>query len=134
MILQYIILYIIIFGIDNSSLSDIDNFENDFLTLFRMGAGKKPPPPHQFSPCNFYKCRNQLPKRSDIQFQPFWHTGVKFQVFTQCQFQIIKLQPRPLLIKGGFSCQILVKLRLVITSLIEMLELPTFGHMNKSTI
>ena len=51
MILQYIILYIIIFGIDNSSLSDIDNFENDFLTLFRMGAGKKPPPlPTSFPP------------------------------------------------------------------------------------
>ena len=94
-------------------------FEIYALTLFRMGEGRwvgwggKKAPPYQFFPCNFYKCRNMLPKLSDFQFQPFWHTGVKFQVCTQYQSQIIELQPRPALKKSGFSDQILINLRLL---------------------
>ena len=36
--------------------------------------------------------------------------------------------------KSGFSGQILIKLRFMITSLTKMLELPNFGHMTTSTI
>ena len=83
------------------------------LTLFRMGRGRGPKrSPCQFFPCNFYKHRNQPSKLSDFQFYPFCRTGVKFQVCTQFQSQIIELESRPPLKKSGFSGQILVKLRL----------------------
>lgn len=52
------------------------------LTLFRMGRGAKAPPPYQFFPCYFYKCRNYPTKLCDFWFQPFCHTGVKFQDFS----------------------------------------------------
>ena len=46
--------------------------------------------PYQFFPCDFYKRRNQPQKLSDFQFEPFCHTGVKFQVCTQCQSHVIE--------------------------------------------
>ena len=43
-------------------------------------------------------------------------------------------EPRSLLKKSGFPDSNPYKIEAVITSLIEMLELPNFGHMNTSTI
>ena len=84
------------------------------LTLFRIGGWWGQKGPHQqFFPCNFYKRRNQPPNPSDFQFQPFWHTGVKFQICALYQSQIIEIQPRPPLKKSTFSGQILIKLRLL---------------------
>ena len=87
------------------------------LTQFRMGGQKVPA--YQFFPCNFYERRslnvgNQLLKLSDFQFQPFFHTGVKFQGYTQSQSQsqFIEIQPTAPLKKLGFSGQILTKSRL----------------------
>ena len=65
---------------------------------------------------------------SDFQFQPFCHNGVKFYVCTQFQSQIIELEPRSPLKKVIFQSNP-YKIEVVITSLIEKLELPNFGHM-----
>ena len=63
-------------------------------------------------------------------FNPF---GVKFQVRTQCQSQIIELEPRLPLKKSGFSVQILIKLRLwYLVS--QKCQLPNFGHMTTFTL
>ena len=43
---------------------------------------------------------------------------------------MIELEPRATLIKIAFPGQVLIyKIEAMITSLIEMLELPNFGHM-----
>ena len=47
---------------------------------------------------------------------------------------IIELEPRPPLKKKRFFWSNPYKIEVVITSLIEMLQLPNFGHMNTSTI
>ena len=78
--------------------------------LGRGGGAKKCP--DQFFLWNFYKRRKQLLKLSDFQFQSFCHSGVKFQVHTQCQYQITELEPRQFLKKSGSSGQILIKSRL----------------------
>ena len=100
----------------------------------RRGGGEgTAKPPYQFFSCNFYKRRNQPLKLSDFQFQPLCHTGVKFQGHTQCQSQIIELQLTAPLKKLFFLVN-LYKIDVMITSLIEMLELPNFDHMINSTI
>ena len=80
-----------------------------------------PPSPYQFFPCNFYKRWNQSPRLSDFQFEPFCHTGVKFEGH-------VELEPRASLKKNVFSGQ----LEAMITSLLVMLELPNFGHVTTS--
>ena len=62
------------------------------FTLSRMGKSAERPTTNFFL-CNFYERRNQPPKLSDFQIQPFCHTGVKFPGHTQCQSQIIELEP-----------------------------------------
>ena len=103
--------------------------------LFRMGGGgvRQKKAPYQFFPCNFYKRKNYPPKAFHSQFQPFCHIGVKFQVCTQCQSQVIELnEDHPS--KKWFSWSNLYKIEVMITSLIEMLELPIFDNMTTPTI
>ena len=84
------------------------------LTLFKMGAlwgwvGVKNTTLTVFL-CNFYRRWNRA--------KMFWllvltlsHTGIKFQVHTLYQSQIIELEPETTLNKIGFSGQTLKKLR-----------------------
>ena len=66
----------------------------------------------QFFLCNFSKYKNQLPKLSDFQLQPFFHICVNFQGHTQCQCQITEPKLRAPLRKLFFFGQIPITLRL----------------------
>ena len=91
----------------------IDRLVQGILTLFRMGKEQKGPPYQFFSCANFYKHNNYPLKFSDFQFQPFCHTDVNFQGNSQCQSQIVKLEPSSPVKKVVFSGQILIKLSLL---------------------
>ena len=54
--------------------------------------------------------------------------------FLQYKTQIIELKPRPALKYRVFFWSNLYKIKVMITSDIEMLEVPNFGHMTTSTI
>ena len=56
--------------------------------------------------------------------------GVKFESHTYCQSQIIELEPKVPIKKIWPNPY---KIAIIITCLIEMLELQNFGHMIKST-
>ena len=103
-----------------------------FFNPIQHRGRQKAPPPFQFFPFNFYKRENQPPRLSNFQFQPFYHTSVKFEVHNQCQFQIIELEPRLHLKKILQSNS--YKIEFMITFLIEMLQLPNFGHKTTSII
>ena len=51
------------------------------------------------------------------------------KVRSYCQYQIIELELRPPLKKKWFSWSNPYEIEVIITSVIEMLELPNFGHM-----
>ena len=59
------------------------------LILFRMGGGKKAP--YQFFQCNFYKRRNQLPKLSYFQFQPFATLLQNFKAIPSLNLKLLNL-------------------------------------------
>ena len=102
---------------------------------FNPVQDEKSPPPNQFFPCNFYKRKKQLSKLPDFQFQPYFHNGIKFQGHILSQPQTTELELRLPLKKIVFSSHILKnKVEVILTFCIEMLELPTFGHMTTSTI
>ena len=106
----------------NSNVAIIPTFSLP-LTLFGMGGGgggAKRPPNYKFFPCNFYKRKTQPPKISDFQFQLICHTGVKFQGHTQWQ--------------SWFFWSNSYKIEVMITFLIEMLELTNFCHMTTYTV
>ena len=101
------------------------------LPLFRKVQGEeKMSPVNSFSPAFSTK---QLPKLSEFQFYPFCDTGVRCRGHTQWQSQITELEPRPFLKKVVFWSN-LYETKFVKTSLIEMLELPNFGHITISAI
>ena len=75
-------------------------------------GGQKKRPPTCFSSVTSTNVGISPQNFLDFSFNSFCHTGVKFQVCTQYQSQIIELEPRPLLKQSGFSGQILIKLRL----------------------
>ena len=104
-----------------------DRSSNDFNPI-QMG------PTCQLAPSNFYRRLELDPKPSEFQFQPSCYTGVKTQGHTQCQSQIIELEPRPSLKKKCFFWSNSYKIEVIITSLIEMLDLSDFGHMTTSAI
>ena len=62
-----------------------------FLTLFRMRGTKRPLSTIFPAVTNSCKRRNQPQKLSGFQFQLFCHTGIKLQVTTKSQSQIIGL-------------------------------------------
>ena len=69
----------------------------------------KRPPPTSFSPVT--SANVGISTQNFLTFS-FNHFGVKLQVRTQYQSQIIELEPTPSLKKSSFSGQILIKLRL----------------------
>ena len=91
-----------------------------------------PPPFTSFFLCNFTNVRISL-KNITFSFNPIDNAGVNFQGHTLCQSQIVELNPRPLL-KKWFFWSNRYNIEVMITCLIEMLELPNFGHMTTSTI
>ena len=51
--------------------------------------------PTSFSPVTSTNVEISPKKFLTFSFNPFFHTGVKFQVFIYCQSEIIELEPRP---------------------------------------
>ena len=110
---------------------------NQILTLFRMGGKKPPPLPPQFFPCNFCKCKNWPPKLSD------WLLVLTL-LTDWCKIASLYLVPVPNYwtstkttnspVKKQFFWSNPYKIDVTITSLIQILEFPNFGHMTTSTI
>ena len=101
-----------------------------FLTLFRMG-GQKSPFLSVF-PLNFLQTLESAPKIFQLLvliLLPHCH-----HVAARASPKLVNLEPRPPLKKMLFFWLNPHKIEVVITSLIEMLELPNFGHMITSTI
>ena len=99
------------------------------LTLFRTRIGAKKVPHTSFSPAASTNV-GIIPKNFlTFSFQPFCHTNVKFQDHAQCHSQIIELEPRAPLKKIVFFWSNPYILKVMITSLIEMLD----SHRNAIT-
>ena len=103
------------------------------LALFRMG--EKSPPPTSFFPCNFYKRRKELSRKT------FWL--LVLTIFTLwCKLSRPCLVPVPnyWTWTKHISQKIidyrsnLYKIVVLITTVIEMLELRNFGHLTTSTV
>ena len=97
------------------------------LTLFRMRGGRKALPtiffPVTISPPNFLT----------ISFKPFATLVQNFKFVPSASSKLLNLnEDHPS--KKQFFWSNPYKTEVVITSLIEMLQLRNFGHMNKSTI
>ena len=83
-----------------------------------------------------------MAKRPPTSFSPVTSANIgispkNFLTFSFNPFalpHIVELEPKPPLKKKWFFWSNPYKIEVVITSLIEMLQLPNFGHMNTSTI
>ena len=104
-----------------------------FLTLFRMGGGAGGAP-YQFFPCSFCERTKLAPKT-------FWLLVLTF-LADWCKVSSLQLVPVPTYWtstkttrqKKRFLWSNLYKIDVMITSLIQMVQLPNFGHMTKPTI
>ena len=96
------------------------------LTLFRIRGGWGKKDPYQFFYCNFYKRRNQPAKLSEFSFHAFATLVLNFKFAPSASPKLLNLnQNHP---SNPYKIEVMT------TFLIEMLELPNFGHMTKSTI
>ena len=90
------------------------------LTLFSMGGRGQKGLSYQFFPCNFWKSKT-------FSFNP----GVKFIPSTSPKLLNVNQDHPP---KKRFFWSSSYKIDVMITSLIQILELPNFGHMTTATI
>ena len=103
------------------------------LTLFRMGGAKSPPHPTSFS--------SVTPTNVGISSKTFWLLDLALLEHWR-KISNLYLVPVPnywtstktTSQKKRFFWSNPFKIEVVISSIIEMLELPNFGHMNKSII
>ena len=111
--------------------------EKKFLTLFRMGGGGKKIPPRP-TPSIFFPVTSNNVRTSPQNFltfscHPFGTLVSNFKFAASASAEILNLnQDHPS--KKAVFWSNPFKIGVVITSLIELLELPNFGHMNTSTI
>ena len=101
-----------------------------------MGGGggqKDPPPPTRFFHITSTNVRISPQNFLAISFNPFAHWCKIFKFVLSASPKLLNLnQDNPS--KRRFFLSNPHKIEVVITSLIEMLQLPNFGHMNTSTI
>ena len=119
-------------------LSAIVQFLWEVLTLYRMG-GKKPPPPSpshpltSFSPVTTKNVGLSPQNFLTFSFNPFATLLQSFKVIPSASPKLLNLnQDHPS--KKWFFWSNPYKIDVMVTSLIEMLELPNFGHMTTSII
>ena len=108
-----------------------------YLMLFMMGEGlatpPPPPPPTHFFPVTYTNVGISPQTFLTFSFNLFATLVQTFTFVSSASPKLLNLnQDHPS--KMHFFCSNPYKIRVVITSLMKMLELPTFDHMNLSTI
>ena len=98
-----------------------------------MGGGKKPPSPYQSFLCKFYKRWIWPQNFLTFNFNPFATLVQNFKFVPSASTKLLNVnQDHPS--KKGFFWSNPYKIEVMITVLIEMLQLPNFGHMITSII
>ena len=108
------------------------HFETDNIPSPYSGWGPKRPP-YQFFPCNFYKLKNKPPKLWLLVLFPLPHLrkiSRSYLVPVLSYWTWTNRIPK----KNRFFWSNTSKIEVMKTSLIEMLELPHFGHMVTSAM
>ena len=105
------------------------------LILFRMGGQKAPPPlSYQFFPCNVYKRKNYPPKIFWVLALTLLTNWFKISKPYLLPVRNCETWKKATSQKNYFFGSSSYKIEFMITCLIEMPELPNFGHMTISTM
>ena len=108
---------------------------NKFLILFRMVGAKSPPPSAtSFSSVTSTNVRISPQNFLTFSFNPFDRLVQNFKFVPSAGPKLLNLNQDHPSKKKQFFWSNPYKIEVIITSLIQMLELPNFGHMTKSTI
>ena len=121
--------------ISDLSLNSLPLVSALFLTLFRMGegGGQRGSPLTSFLPVTSTNVRISPQNFLTFSFDPFVTLVQKFTFVPSASPKLLNLN-QDHSSKKQFFWSNPYKIKVVIASLIHMLELPNFGHMNTSTI
>ena len=109
------------------------NVNSGVINPIQDGGGAKSPPPTSFSPVTSTNVGFGSQNFLTFSFNPFATLVQNFKLVPSASPNLLNLdQDHPS--KKWFFWSNPYNIEVVITSLIEMLQLPNFGHMNTSTI